>query len=111
MQRGEFLRSHHLQYLPNGSLSNLVSIRGHRFGRTENSVIAMFNAMKVAFICKSALELPSADIYGGLDFQGNLFDFSQRPGETVTDFPCKQNFTHRDYGYFFSYNWRDQNSN
>ena len=76
----EFLSSHNdPQNLPDGSPPKLVRVTSTGgFGRTGNSVVSMFNAMKLAYICKSTLELPRTDSHGGaLHFQERLFDFTQ----------------------------------
>lgn len=99
----EFLRNHHdMRNLSYGSPPKVVKISSRRFNaRLGNSIIAIFNAMKVAYICKSALELPSTDMYGAFHFQEPLFDFTQRPGETSSDFPCEQGAFVRTYREFF----------
>ena len=107
-QECEFLlRSHHdLQNLPNGSFPKIVKISNEsQFGRSGNSIRSMFNAMTVAYLCKSALELPSTDSYGTFHFQEHLFDFTQRPGETSADFRCEQGEfvrTNREFFYIFN---------
>ena len=82
------------QNLPNGPLPNLVRMTTTSgIGRTGNSVTAMFNAMKLAYLCKSALELPRNDSHKALYFQERLFDFTQRPGEASACLPL--GVTHR----------------
>jgi len=71
------------------------------FGRTGNSVATMMKAMKLAYACKSKLELPSTDDYGSFDFQDEfrLIDFSQRQGEASSHPNCASD--HQGDSIFF----------
>ncbi|KAL3790886.1 hypothetical protein ACHAW5_000712 [Stephanodiscus triporus] len=65
------------------------------FGRTGNIVTSAFLAMKLAYICKSTLELPIADVRGGAMRRsrgGRLFDFARRRGRASARLPCGRAF-------------------
>lgn len=70
-----------------------VTSTHHGPGRTGNYVTSMFLAMKLAYACKSTLELPRTDEHGGaFHFQRQLFDFTQRPGNASGVLLCKEEF-------------------
>ena len=71
------------------------------FGRTGNSVATMMKAMKLAYACKSMLELPSIDDNGSFDFQDEfrLIDFSPRQGEASSHPNCESD--HQGDSIFF----------
>ncbi len=70
-----------------------VTSTHHGPGRTGNYVTSMFLAMKLAYACKSTLELPRTDEHGGaFHFQRRLFDFTQRPGNASKTLLCKEEF-------------------
>jgi hypothetical protein len=101
----EFLSSHNdPQNPPDGSTPKLVRMTSTGgYGRTGNSVVSMFIAMKLAYICKSTLELPRTDSNGGvLHFQERLFDFTQRPGEASTHLPCDRKFVGNARPFFYA---------
>ncbi len=62
------------------------------FGRTGNSVTTMMHAMKLAYACKSILELPSSDEHRSFDFQEKyrFFDFTQRHGNASSHPICNR---------------------
>ena len=70
-----------------------VTSTHHGPGRTGNYVTSMFLAMKLAYACKSTLELPRTDERGGaFHFQRRLFDFTQRPGNASGSVLCREEF-------------------
>ena len=88
--------------VPNGPTPvhvRMTDSRGH--GRTGNSVLAMFNAMKLAYACKSILSLPSNDNLGVFHHQGSFFNFSQRPGNASSHPLCEQELVQGNARTFF----------
>jgi hypothetical protein len=98
----KFLRRHwNLHNFANGTLPKVVRMHGGQYGRTGNVIILMLNAMKLAYICKVAIELLLPDDSDNVfQLQEGLFDFTQRPGEASTDFQCEQDVD-MDYGDFY----------
>ena len=92
----EFWHSHRdPETLPSGSPPSLVRVTSthHGSGRTGNYVTSLFLAMKLAYACKSTLELPRTDERGGaFHFQQRLFDFTQRPGNASVSPLCEEEF-------------------
>ena len=73
------------------------------FGRTGNSVTTMMHAMKLAYACKSILELPSSDEHRSFDFQEKyrFFDFTQRQGEASSHPVCDREVIEGNAGTFW----------
>ena len=74
--------------LPYAHVVRMTSSGG--YGRSGNSVIAIMHAMKLAYACKSILELPSTDEHRSFDFQEKyrFFDFTQRQGNSSSHPVC-----------------------
>jgi hypothetical protein len=93
----EFMHSHQdFLHYHNGTLPKIVRMDGQTFGRTGNVVVSIFKAMQLAYMCKSAMELPvppcdkkcqrhSTNVF---QYQLGWLDFTQRPGEASTDLLC-----------------------
>ena len=87
---------------PNGTIPVHVKMtKSSGFGRTGNSVYAMFNAMKLAYACKSILQLPSTDDLGAFHPQGQFFNFSQRSGNASSHPLCTQELVEGHQKRFF----------
>lgn len=88
--------------VPNGTTPVHVRMtKSSGYGRSGNSVDAMFNAMKLAYACKSILQLPSNDDLGAFHFQGQFFNFSLRPGNATSHPLCEQEFVEGHQKMFY----------
>jgi hypothetical protein len=96
--RGQSVNS---SVLPHAHVIRMTNSGG--FGRTGNSVTTMMHAMKLAYACKSILELPSTDEHRAFDFQEEyrFLDFTQRQGKSSSHSVCDRELIEGNAGTFW----------